>query len=554
MQMAARVAAPVDAVTTVAATLPSLLVGVDWQTVLDISTRNVLERQALRPFLQRQRWFGAKARDIRHVRFSDWARIRGGANPAFISMISVTYEDGSIDTYIAPLALVSGAEADRVLTHAPERVLARITGARKGAIVDGMEDDGTCDQLLWLVSGDEQIVTTRGSVQGTSTVRPEQGEPFELTPERKWIRGGGDQSNTVAFVDDRFVLKLFRKVEPGTNPEYEMERVLTERQFTRIPSLIGALEYNLPEQAPGTLAVVQTLVKHQGSGWEYTINELGRYYERASTRTPAKNEIEETEPPPFFLAIQRWYLHSAAVLGRRTAELHAALGEAQGPAFAPEPFDADSLDALADDMRVHAREALDLLESRRHTLEDPERSQVDRLLDARGPLIARFDDIRQLQDAGARIRIHGDYHLGQVLRTEEDFVILDFEGEPARPLAERRAKYSPLKDVAGMQRSFSYAAYAALFAFTVHAPDDFPVLEPWATAWQHWISDAFLREYRETMAGTRLVPDGESFAVLLRALLLDKGLYELGYELNNRPEWLRIPLTGLLKMLEAPVL
>jgi maltose alpha-D-glucosyltransferase/alpha-amylase len=554
MQMAAKVAAPVDAVTTVAATLPSLLVGVDWQTVLDISTRNVLERQALRPFLQRQRWFGAKARDIRHVRFSDWARIHGGANPAFLSTVSVTYDDASVETYLVPLALVSGADADRVLAHVPERVLARITGARKGAIVDGMEDDGTCDRLLWMVIRDEQIATTRGIVRGTRTVQPDQdaSEPFELTPERRWTRGAGDQSNTVAFVDDRYVLKLFRKIEAGPNPEYEMERMLTERQFTRIPRLIGAVEYTWPEQEAGTLAVIQTLVKHQGSGWEYTINELGRYYERVSTRTPAKKESRQLEPPPFFLAIQRWYLRSAAVLGRRTAEMHLALGDAQGSPFAAEPLHARLLEDVAEGMRAHAREALALLESRRDTLDDPERSQVDRLLGARASLIAKFDEIRQLPDGGARIRIHGDYHLGQVLRTEEDFVILDFEGEPARPLVERRAKHSPLKDIAGMLRSFSYAAYAALFAFTVHAPDDFSVLEPWAAAWQHWIGEAFLRDYRETMALNRLVPDGESFTVLLRALLLDKALYELGYELNNRPEWLRIPLTGLLKMLEAP--
>lgn len=243
------------------------------------------------------------------------------------------------------------------------------------------------------------------------------------------------------------------------------------------------------------------------------------------------------------------YLRSAAVLGRRTAELHLTLAGVEEPEFVPEALDNAALRELADDMSAHAHAALDLLDGRRSTLHEPACSQAEALLAAREALVARFDQIRGLDVAGQRIRIHGDYHLSQVLRNEEDFFILDFEGEPARPLAERRAKHSPLKDVAGMVRSFSYAAYAALFAFAVHAPDDFPLLEPWASAWQHWVADAFVREYRNTLGDARIVPGTEAFAVLLRAFTLDKALYELAYELNNRPEWLRIPLSGLLRMM-----
>jgi maltose alpha-D-glucosyltransferase / alpha-amylase len=148
--------------------------------------------------------------------------------------------------------------------------------------------------------------------------------------------------------------------------------------------------------------------------------------------------------------------------------------------------------------------------------------------------------------------VHGDYHLGQVLRTEEDFIILDFEGEPARSVAERKAKYSPLKDVAGMVRSYSYAAYAALFAFTLHAPDDYPLLEAWADTWQHWVAAAFLSGYRATIGAagrpaSALLPSGDRFNRLLSAFVLEKATYELAYELNNRPDWVRIPLTGLVK-------
>ena len=200
-------------------------------------------------------------------------------------------------------------------------------------------------------------------------------------------------------------------------------------------------------------------------------------------------------------------------------------------------------------MRVRADVVLDLLESRLAALPEAIAPQAAALLKARTTIVEQFDDLRAIADGGTRIRIHGDYHLGQVLRVEEDFVILDFEGEPARPMADRRAKQSPLKDVAGMVRSFSYAAYAALFSFTVHTPEDSAVLETWAGAWQRWVADAFVQEYRAAMGDSHVIPSDEAFTRLLRAMTLDKALYELAYELNHRPEWIRIPLTGLLKLL-----
>jgi maltose alpha-D-glucosyltransferase/alpha-amylase len=206
--------------------------------------------------------------------------------------------------------------------------------------------------------------------------------------------------------------------------------------------------------------------------------------------------------------------------------------------------------ALADGMRAHAEASLELLAQQVGTLNEGCRAHAEAVLAGRSTLLSRFDSLRSVDTAGLRIRIHGDYHLGQVLRTEEDFVILDFEGEPARPIAERRALQSPLKDVAGMMRSYSYAAYAALFAFTVHAPDNYAALEPWAETWQHWAADAFLKGYLAAVEGAPLLPrDGAGTRALLGAFTLDKALYELAYELNNRPDWVRIPLIGIRKLI-----
>jgi maltose alpha-D-glucosyltransferase/alpha-amylase len=186
--------------------------------------------------------------------------------------------------------------------------------------------------------------------------------------------------------------------------------------------------------------------------------------------------------------------------------------------------------------------------SRAAGLPDATRASAETVLARRGALFAAFDDLLELDSAGLRIRVHGDYHLGQVLRVENDFVILDFEGEPARSIGERRAKQSPLKDVAGMLRSYSYAAYAALFMFTVHAPDDLALLRPWAETWRHWTSEAFVGGYREVMDALPQMPH-RAFGPLLRAFAIEKALYELAYELNARPDWVRIPLIGIRSLI-----
>jgi maltose alpha-D-glucosyltransferase/alpha-amylase len=567
VQRSPRAAVPADPTSAVIEQMPALLMGVEWQNVLDAGTRTVLEKQALAPFLQRQRWFASKSRTIRQTRFSDWTRLRGGAEPSFAAVASVEYTDGWVESYLVPLALVGGDAAENALRNTPSNVMARITGARKGAIVDGVLDDGTCDALVDIIRCGDARATARGSIRAAETPAP-----IELPVERRWVRGGGDQSNSIAFLNDRYALKVFRRIEPTPNPEFEIGSFLTARGFTRIPPLAGALEYLRAGLEPGTLAVVQGLVKNQGSGWEVTIDDLRRYYERVSARVkrsdwqeprdrseardePARSASAASAalaaPPPFFTALENWYLLGAATLGRRTAEMHLTLAsDRSNPAFAPERLDAAALESVASDMRAHAAASLDRLADKAGTLPEPARPHADAVLAARARLLAGFERLRTIADAGERIRVHGDYHLGQVLRTEEDFVILDFEGEPARSIAERRAKQSPLKDVAGMMRSFGYAAYAALFAFTVHAPDDYTPLEPWAEAWEHWASDAFLREYMSTVGDAPVVArDADARRQLLAAFMLDKALYELSYELNNRPDWVAIPLLGIRKLL-----
>ena len=538
MPVTPRATPPADAGAAIADALPALLMGVDWNNVLDAGTRGVLERQALLPFLRRQRWMVPAGREIRQARFADWAPIAAGSHPAFLTIVAVEYADGGSDSCVVPLALVGRDAADIVLTQSPGCVLARITGARKGAIVDGLADAGTRGRLAELAASSGEIATRHGRVRGMPA-------PASLP--------AGESR-----------LKMFRRIEPAPSPELEIGRFLTGRGFARAPALAGALEYLRPDLEPGTVAVLQARVTHQGNGWEFAIDELRRYYERVSARVKRADwregqqkqdgqpGQEGPEPPPFFSALEQWYLASATLLGRRTAELHAALTGRPEDAFAPEPLDRNGLAALASQMRAHGDAALDLLAGRLPSLDEVARAQAGAVVAGRDALLARFEAIRALGDGGQRIRVHGDYHLGQVLRTEEDFVILDFDGDPSQSIAERRAKQSPLKDVAGMIRSYGYAAYAALFAFGVHAPDDYAALEPWAATWAHWAARAFLTGYLTAGDQTALLPrDAAARGALLSAFTLDKALRELRYELHNRPDWVRVPLAGVHKLIRS---
>jgi maltose alpha-D-glucosyltransferase/alpha-amylase len=311
-------------------------------------------------------------------------------------------------------------------------------------------------------------------------------------------------------------------------------------------------------EEPTTLGMLQQLVESQGDGWLHAMDELGRFYDQIETRrlpdgaAPAGFTARMDAPvPPPAQDLMRAYLRTAETLGRRTAEVHLALAsDSSVKEFSPEPFTPEDLAAITADAAAQAQLALETLRGRLTALPEEVAARAQELLASRDRLLDQVRATPVLEFAASKIRIHGDYHLGQVLWAEGDFYILDFEGEPARPIAQRRAKQSPLKDVAGMLRSFSYAAYAALFGHTAPRPEQFSRLEPWARIWQAHASAEFLRGYFATAGGALFVPaDPAQRDGLLRLFVLDKALYELNYELNNRPEWVRIPLWGILDLL-----
>ena len=399
-------------------------------------------------------------------------------------------------------------------------------------------------------------------------------EPLSGAPEIEPRPLGAEQSNTSIRYGDRLVLKLFRKLEPGINPDLEIGRFLTRStNFRHVPPVAGGLELGDGGRGrePATLAVLQGFVANEGDAWSFTLDALGRYFERARTgwgrgdfgpaQVPARPLLELVEvaggphPPAELYERIGTYLPAVRLLGERTAELHLALASAppDHPAFAPEPFSTLHQRSLYESMRTTASRTFQLLRQRLDDLAPEARAAAAAVLAAQDLARERFALLLGPKVTATRIRTHGDYHLGQVLYTGRDFVILDFEGEPARPLSERRLKRSPLRDVAGMLRSFQYAAYARLFEESgsgIIPPPEAPIFESWALFWERWVSAAFLGAYLERTATASFVPAQRSeLAILLDAYVLEKAIYELAYELNHRPGWVRIPLAGILQIL-----
>jgi maltose alpha-D-glucosyltransferase/alpha-amylase len=376
-----------------------------------------------------------------------------------------------------------------------------------------------------------------------------------------------EQSNTSIIYGDRLILKLFRKMQDGPNPDLELGRYLAEEaRFTQTAPLAGSLEYQRQRGGPtATLGILQGLVPNEGDAWSYTLDELGRFFERAlacpdltepiALDTGALLEAAALEPPELARDTIDIYLNEARLLGQRTAELHLALAaNREDPAFAPEALSTLFQRSVYQSMRSQAAQIFTLLRKQLKRLPEAAQDDAQRTLSAESRVNARLRAVIAGKLDATRTRIHGDYHLGQVLFTGGDFVIIDFEGEPARGVNERRMKRSPLRDVAGMLRSFHYAASTAL-ADEVAAGMAQDIgqgaarLEQWVCFWRLWVSASFLGAYLETAGQASFVPrDREQLRVMLDTLLLNKAVYELGYELNNRPDWVRIPLIGILEL------
>jgi len=535
-------------------TEPAILtIGASWASLFEGAARNRLESIALPEYLPKQRWFGGKSRRIKSTHVADWS---GAERPnAALALVDVNYESGPPETYFVPLTVSLERAADQIRESASGAVIASVvTPEGPGVLHDALFDDNACAALLSLIENGRVLGTRHGAIRGAP------GEALAETRNGNFAirRGTAEQSNSSILYGDKLILKLFRRYHAGPNPDCEMEKFLTEKaRFERVPRFAGEIEYSHGRDETSTLGMLECLVENEGDAWKWTIEELERYYEACAPVTFPQDaladprdlmELSEQPAPPLARDQVGLYLESAATLGRRTGELHRALAsQGDDPDFSPEALSAEDAHALLVEWREHALNVFNVLKESVSRLPDDAVEAAAQVLGRRREFLERLRIEARDAAQGKRIRIHGDYHLGQVLRVKSDFVILDFEGEPARPVAERRMKQSPLKDVAGMLRSFSYAAYATLMNWSARHGEDPARLEPWARLWERSTAAEFLRGYREATAGAGILPgDRSGFQRLLSGFRLSKALYEVMYELNNRPGWVRIPLMGIL--------
>ncbi|MEX2175472.1 MAG: maltose alpha-D-glucosyltransferase [Pirellulaceae bacterium] len=525
--------------------------------------RQALERNVLPGFLRSQRWFGGKARQIEAIELVDWGRFGDDFHPAWLALVRVTLAGGAHDLYFLPLAIAQRGEAARLEEFQRPWVLARLAGpGGEALLVDALASDEICAALLSAIGSGQSLATGAGEIRFLPTgayprVRGRTSDPLPV------VRGAATSSNSIVLFGRRLLLKVFRRLAAGVNPDVEVGQFLTDQaHFDRIPPVAGTIEYTAANSGEAfSLGILQGLVANQGDGWQHALHELSRYYERAWGRMRGPDpvppdprplaELAGLAPPPAALETIGSYLHAATMLGRRTAEMHLALASEQDNAdFTPEPLTARDMAASADEARHQAALAFAALAANLDRLPPPLADQARRLIESGAQAVERLLASAAPPQA-VKTRIHGDYHLGQVLWSESDYILLDFEGEPTRSVDQRRAKFSPLRDVAGMLRSYHYAAYAGLFAYTQDRPGDLDKLAPWAELWQQWVGAAFLQSYQTRADEANFIPQHPpEFTGLLDRFVLGKALYELAYELNNRPDWVRIPLGGVWQLLE----
>ena len=501
----------------------------------------LFEHDVLPAYLPKQRWFADKDGAIPRARLVDVVRIEARGLVSYFALVDVGQR------YFLPLVIDDESSDDERTAALARATLARTRrGAQSGYLYEAFAIDGFVLTLLDLVRAGTQTTSMEG---GAFVAMATPAFAAVERNERPRVRRMEvEQSNTSVVVDERIVVKGYRRVHAGPQPELEIARFLASVGYDNTPALYGSIEYRDEAGESTAVAIVQRYVESQGDGWAVTTAYLERFFDRRreTMATPVAAGGED------YHAI---FLLRAHRLGVRTAEVHRAFATETGDgAFDPERATQADFDAWSEQARASATHALDALALGRDRIPVDLRAFASELLARRDDVDARLH-LPPLGSATViKTRYHGDYHLGQVLVLADDFMIVDFEGEPGRSLSQRRAKSSPLRDVAGMLRSIDYAAVTGMRGATTDRAEDTSALEPLADDWQRRTVDAFLAGYRETIVGTASYPaDVELATELLDLFVLEKAFYEMSYELANRPAWLRIPLEGVRRILDGRV-
>jgi maltose alpha-D-glucosyltransferase/alpha-amylase len=548
-------ATPVVSGTDTPAKLPELAVVEDWQEVLTGSAGARLE-VILSSYLKTQPWFSNQSKTVKLVTIKQSFQLPlEDGTVAAIVFLQVEYVEANPELVVLPLALAAHATAGGIAQlNLPD-------GRSLGVLHDAFTLPAFALGLLELVRQRERLRNQHGEIEATRTAALRQILNGDSVPVPS-LHSTPDGNVTVVY-GDRVVLKFFRRIQAGINPELEIGRHLTELEFPHSPALLGALEYTDESEVPMTLAVAKTFVPHAMNAWKFTLEAIRRYYEQVFT---AIAQGHSPEAPPAIGPLKQMplyqphtevvehvgtYLESARQLGLRSAELHLALAaDDTGGEFSREPMSPQYLRSVFQTMRSRAVQNLRQLRKRLKTLPPDLGPVAQRVIELETVILGHYRQLVEQRFAAGRMRIHGDFHLGQVLWSGRDFVFLDFEGDAHKPISERRIKRSPLRDVARMVRSFHHAAYAGFYQqveLGVIARENLPKFEPWVRHWNRAVSRAYLQAYCERLHGSGLLPvEEDKLRMMLLAYLLNEVMDELGEELQKNSDNVRAPLQAIL--------
>jgi len=543
---------------------PTLTARGAWTEILAPAHRRSLARTLIR-YASQRRWFRSKSRQRKEVAITDIIRLDPDGRFA-IALLYVEFAHGRPETYVLPLAFAEDAEPYESM-RTPALVIANLTindvpgrGTVTGVLYDALCADTFGAALLRAMTQGIGGTGEHGTLTGSALAALR-----DIPPETPLVPRltSTEQTNSTIVYSDRLMLKIFRVIEEGPNLEHEIGKFLATREppYRGVPRLAGALDYVVSDREASTIGSLFEFVPNQGDAWQLTLDALDRYFDGVLSQRPEAPPLEpgsliqRARQAPTDKIIDRVgaYIDRIRLLGLRTAELHNVLAsDSSDPLFAPEPYDIMHQQSIYGSVSAHMARTFDVLRMKREAMTPELHAMADEILSREGEIDRLLERITRRRVDVIRSRIHGDYHLGQVLWTGEDFIIIDFEGEPGRPLSQRRFKRNALRDVAGMLRSLEYASAAALRDGR-HRPEDLPVLEVWAHAWAQWTQASFLGGYLDRATGTKLIPPNDTdLEMLLRFFLFEKVIYEIGYELDTRPDWVEIPMRGLLGLLKTP--
>jgi maltose alpha-D-glucosyltransferase/alpha-amylase len=544
--------------------LPMLVLLEGWQTfgelrenvseirrLMAAQTREQLQRKVLIPYIESKRWYSAKGKPIEQTRLRSEAGWLTPSGNWLFTLVDVTPAGEQPQTYLLPLGIAwdkGMAEDESRLRALSPWALARVRQREQvGILYSALGDGEFCRSLVGAIGAGEEVAFGKGRLRFFHTADYHRlTEGIDQEPVRQPTL---EQTNTSIFFGSSLFMKVYRRVQAGVNPELEMGLFLTESsRFDHIVPIAGGIEYLRDDGTSSTLALLQGYIENQGDGWQATLEYLERFLTGVQMQGPlVSSEPQAMEQPTPHAA----YLFLASMLGRRIGELHQALAVTTGdPRFDPEPVDMDELRGWIAQIAQEAEDTLTRLQESQLELPAPVQAQAEALINSRQELLERIESTASHPPSFTKTRLHGDLHLGQVLLVENDFIIVDFEGEPARPMAERKAKGPVLRDVAGVLRSYNYAAHAALNQISSERPALHEASVPVLAEWEAIAREGLLRSYRTAIAGASSYPaDPDEAESLLDLFLIEKALYEIRYELDNRPSWLTVPLAGLLQML-----